>query len=120
MPSQFSHAPVVSILKVAVTTLCIQLFLQVVRQAHPGDYSILVCHLDLEHLLLIVLTAWAAVVIWNRRRCNSIPPAVSGDAALFLLRDRYARGEIDRDEFLQRRRDLEEQRTEEARGATAH
>jgi len=50
-------------------------------------------------LVLIALgaTAWA---VWKHR------PKAHDDRALAILRDRYARGEISREEFEERRRDL--------------
>ena len=47
---------------------------------------------------------------WLVRSLNSSSPAASSptaeDAALAVLRERFARGEIDADEFVQRRRTL--------------
>ena len=75
---------------------------------------------DLVPLLLILAVAAAVAVVWNRERHKHVSRAVgNADMALSVLRERYARGEIDRDDFHQRRRDLEEQRIEEVRGANA-
>jgi putative membrane protein len=71
----------------------------------------------LGQLLMIVLFIAAVLVTATRSRRTSMP--ASDDSALSLLRDRYARGEIDREDFLQRRRDLEGQQSHEARGVTA-
>jgi putative membrane protein len=49
-----------------------------------------------------VLVALAAAVWWLVRRGQRGP----GDKALETLRERYARGEISREEFEARRRDL--------------
>ena len=57
-------------------------------------------------MLLIWLAAVAGAVVlarWLLRR-DSAPPI---DRALTLLNERYARGEIGRDEYLQKRQDLE-------------
>jgi len=58
---------------------------------------------------LIMLLIWLAAVVgaivlarWLLRRDNSAPE----DRSLALLNERYARGEIGRDEYLQRRQDL--------------
>jgi putative membrane protein len=56
-------------------------------------------------LLMIVLLVAVVFVIATHARRSSMP--ASDDSALSLLRDRYARGEIDHEDFLQRRRDLE-------------
>ncbi|MCB2224503.1 MAG: SHOCT domain-containing protein [Actinobacteria bacterium] len=53
-------------------------------------------------ILIVALVAWlvwSATRGWDRR-----PP--SGGNALDVLDDRYARGEIDRDEYLRRREDI--------------
>jgi putative membrane protein len=57
-------------------------------------------------MLLIWVAAVAGAVVlarWLLRR-DSAPP---DDRALTLLNERYARGEIGRDEYLQKRQDLE-------------
>jgi putative membrane protein len=51
---------------------------------------------------LLVLVAIGAGIWWLARRRH----AASRDPALDALRERYARGEITRDEFEARRRDL--------------
>jgi putative membrane protein len=66
-------------------------------------------------LLMIVLLIAAVLFTSIRSRRTSMP--ASEDSALSALRDRYARGEIDREDFLQRRRDLEGQKPNETRGA---
>lgn len=57
-------------------------------------------------LALIGLAVWLIVSVSRR----GAPRAGSGQSALETLDDRYARGEIDRDEYLERRADLREQR----------
>ena len=58
--------------------------------------------------LIIVLII--AGVVWFARssgsRRNSLPPFEPRSPALDVLEDRYARGEIDRDEYLQKKRDI--------------
>lgn len=57
-------------------------------------------------MLLIWLAAVAGAVVlarWLLRRDSASPD----DRALALLNERYARGEIGRDEYLQKRQDLE-------------
>lgn len=57
-------------------------------------------------MLLIWLAAVAGAVVlarWLLRRDSTSPD----DRALALLNERYARGEIGRDEYLQKRQDLE-------------
>ena len=62
-------------------------------------------------MLPLVLTAWVAVALalayafrraWQRRQVAS-PDGMAGDAALATLRARFARGEIDRAEYEERR-----------------
>lgn len=58
-------------------------------------------------LLLIVLVVGA--VVWFARTASRPHDPVlrpSGSSGLDILQQRYARGEIDRDEYLQKRRDL--------------
>lgn len=54
-------------------------------------------------ILLIVLVVWAA-----RAFVGQATPGKAGSSALEILRARYARGEIDRDEYESKRRDLTE------------
>lgn len=53
--------------------------------------------------LVVVLVAW---LIWSTTR-RPEPPSRSDRRALDLLDERYARGEVDRDEYLERTADLE-------------
>lgn len=54
---------------------------------------------------VLVILAIAALVRWVSGRGG--PAAAEPPTALNILKQRYARGEIDREEFEQRRRDLE-------------
>jgi putative membrane protein len=69
-------------------------------------------------VVILVIAVWALVsfapvllaivgavlgIRWLARRSRR----AGGDAAMAILRERYARGEIDREEFEARRRDLE-------------
>lgn len=60
-------------------------------------------------MLLFMLVFWglvlAAVVVGIRWLLQQGRPA-RADTALDILRERYARGEIDREEFMARKRDL--------------
>lgn len=60
-------------------------------------------------MLLTMLVVWglviAGLVVAVRWLFRQGPPTPRG-AALEILRERYARGEIDREEFEQKRRDL--------------
>jgi putative membrane protein len=62
-------------------------------------------------MMLMMLVFWAivitAVVIGIRWLLRQGRPGEVSDAALDILRQRYARGEIDREEFEARRRDLQ-------------
>lgn len=55
--------------------------------------------------LLLVLVI-AAVVWFVRSAGRSNPPAERRPSALDVLEERYARGEIGRDEYLQKKRDI--------------
>ena len=52
-------------------------------------------------ILLIVAIVWAVKLLSDRD-----VPRSGGKAALEILQERYARGEIDRDEYESKRRDL--------------
>jgi putative membrane protein len=63
-----------------------------------------------------VVAFWIAVValiVLLLRSGAERPGGVSGGSALQLLEQRYARGEIDRDEFLERRAVLTDPGTQE-------
>ncbi|MBU6471205.1 MAG: SHOCT domain-containing protein [Alphaproteobacteria bacterium] len=55
--------------------------------------------------LLVLLVVLVAVLFSRSTRRYPLPPRRS--AALDLLEQRYARGEIGRDEYLEKKRDLE-------------
>jgi len=59
---------------------------------------------------ILIIVAVAAVVRWiftsSSSSSHSLPPP-SRKTALDILQERYAKGEIDREEFLERKRDLE-------------
>jgi len=52
-------------------------------------------------ILLIVAIVWAVKLLSDRST-----PRVGGNSALEILQQRYARGEIERDEYEAKRRDL--------------
>ena len=59
------------------------------------------------YVLLVMLVFWGgliALVIWAFRR---IRPADSGDSALNILNERFAGGEIDQQEYEQRKAALQ-------------
>ncbi|MDP8932129.1 MAG: c-type cytochrome [Actinomycetota bacterium] len=59
-------------------------------------------------LLVLALTALIITgLLWIFRSVRSRPSTGQGTSARRLLDERYARGELNRDEYLQRRRDLE-------------
>jgi putative membrane protein len=53
-------------------------------------------------ILIVVALVWLAASAARRNR----DAAQRGKTALEILEERYARGEIDRDEYLQKREDL--------------
>lgn len=69
----------------------------------PGIVALVVV---LAVLALIATLIWA-LVARSRRPEEGPPGAADADPALAALRDRFARGEIDRDEYDDRRRALE-------------
>lgn len=58
----------------------------------------------------LILALLIAAAVWFVRRSDrsvaELPPSGRHSSALDLLEERYARGEIDRDEYLQKKRDL--------------
>ncbi|MCX6000878.1 MAG: SHOCT domain-containing protein [Chloroflexi bacterium] len=63
---------------------------------------------------LVMLVFWALaiagivlLVMWIVRRGPVVPPASGGSRALEILQERYARGDIDKAQYEQIRRDLE-------------
>lgn len=61
---------------------------------------------SLLFVALIIGGAWLAVRAFRGGSSASANQGVSGSAALQILEERFARGEIDRDEFEDRRRTL--------------
>jgi len=57
-------------------------------------------------VLLIVIILWI-VIAMTKRNGNSYPTE-KDRTALDIIKERYSKGEIDRDEFLQKRKDLED------------
>ena len=59
---------------------------------------------------ILIIVAVAAVVKWifssSSSSSHSLPPP-SRKTALDILQERYAKGEINREEFLERKRDLD-------------
>ena len=73
--------------------------------------------MGLVPVLVIALLVWAALQLGQNQRAaqqpperlpHSAPPASSPNPAFAILAERYARGELTREEFLERRRDLQE------------
>jgi putative membrane protein len=64
-------------------------------------------------MMLMILVFWGVVIVglvFGIRWLVSQGRGPTHDSALAILRERYARGEIDREEFEARRRDLEASR----------
>ena len=57
-------------------------------------------------VILIVVVLW--IVIAMTSRIGKEHSTEKDKSALDILKERYSRGEIDRDEFKQKRRDLED------------
>ena len=57
-------------------------------------------------IILLVLVAYGAFVYFPRGPLNDLSSPFGGSTALRTLDERYAKGEIDRDEYLQRKRDI--------------
>lgn len=54
-------------------------------------------------LALLALLIWAGIALSRRSRSND---SIDTRTALDLLNERYARGEIERDEYLQSKKDI--------------
>ena len=59
-------------------------------------------------LWLAILVAVIAAVLWFVRSSQSNAPSERHPDGLDILNERYARGEIDREEYLRKKRDLVE------------
>jgi putative membrane protein len=62
--------------------------------------------------LAVALIVWVIVLLTSRRKetAPSLPVSLSQkSSALAILEERYAKGEIDRDDYLQRKTDLQGQ-----------
>ncbi len=61
-------------------------------------------------ILFLLILVGIGVYLWrtneDKQWIRSSPPAKQEDGALQLLRERYARGEIDHDEYQRRKEDL--------------
>src|SRR5215208_1651174 len=58
---------------------------------------------------LLAVIVWAVVRITANRQCGGTDARVGGDSAEEVLRQRFARGEIDQEEYEQRHRILREE-----------
>ncbi|MCM8745980.1 SHOCT domain-containing protein [Thermomicrobium sp. CFH 73360] len=76
---------------------------------HAGALRDLVWILDLIGILswLALLIAVVLLVVWLARRIGSEPIGTPSKRARDILDERYARGEITREQYLEMRRDLE-------------
>jgi putative membrane protein len=72
-----------------------------------GMMALLAIVLNLAFVVFVVVVVMLGVR-WLMRNTNTAPggPASREDSALAVLRERFARGEIDAEEFEQRRRTL--------------
>ena len=76
---------------------------------HPGWFMMLSLHSVLWVGLLVLLIVGISLIIRSHVRGQAQPgnsPATNLESAQDILDDRYARGEIDREEYLQRKQDL--------------
>ncbi|RKY76212.1 hypothetical protein DRQ00_09180 [candidate division KSB1 bacterium] len=55
---------------------------------------------------IVVIVGIIFLVKWIVEQSRSIAPSSSRDSALDILKKRYAKGEIDREEFEQKKRDI--------------
>ncbi len=61
-------------------------------------------HMWLFWILVLIAVAWLVAIVARRAAGTS----GRGNSALEILEQRYARGEIDRDEYLRKRLDLQQ------------
>ena len=54
-------------------------------------------------LIIMIIIVWLVVKSYNN---NSTPPRFDNKSALDILNERYARGEIDKEEFEERKKGL--------------
>ena len=74
---------------------------------YPGYGGLLgLMFLLLLAVLFVGLIVWVIVTLTTRRGPGEVAPPSSKLSALAILEERYAKGEIDRDDYLQRRADL--------------
>lgn len=59
-------------------------------------------------VIILVLAALIAGIVWLVRTLTDSPRSNNQRTATEVLEMRYARGELDRDEYLQRREDLQQ------------
>lgn len=57
-------------------------------------------------IILIGVVVWAVITLTNRNRRHSPPGSRSENSALEVLKERYANGEISKEEFEEKKRDL--------------
>lgn len=69
---------------------------------HMGDWPMAV----FGWLFMVLIVVLVVVLVWSATR-RSETPGRSGRTALDLLDERYARGEIDREDYLERKADME-------------
>ena len=70
---------------------------------HMGGWGSGMAVFGMLFMTLLVVVVW---LVWTTAG-RPTSPSRSGHLALDLLDERYARGEIDRDEYLERKTDLE-------------
>jgi putative membrane protein len=72
-----------------------------------GGWGFGILHMLLSVVVFVLVVAFIASLFTHGTSWRSDPRAGNGrSAGLGVLEERYARGEIDRDEYLQKKRDL--------------